>query len=500
MPVTVIRNADWIVAYDEKSAGHVYLKGGDVAYDGTALIHVGGRYEGPAKTEINGSGRMVMPGLVNIHSHPSSEAMTKGWNDELGTLRLYGSSLYEFMPLFRCDAAGIPACATVTYSELLLSGVTTLVDMSVAWEGWLDVFAGSGLRGVLSPMYRSARWFTKNGHVVEYEWDAKAGEKAMADAMTLLDKASRHPSKRMSGMVSPSQIDTCTPDLIKDSFAEAKRRKLPFQIHAAQSTVEFHEITRRHGKTPVEWLASLGVLSPRSIIGHGIFLDSHTSTHWPKTGDLETLSKSGTSVAHCPVVFHRRGITLQTFGRYVAAGVNMGIGTDTYPHNMLEEMRAALITARIAAVDVYDLRTADVFNAATLGGAKALGRSDIGRLSPGAKADLVLVDVTHPNMRPVRDPVRSLIYAAADRAIKTVIVDGKIVVADGRVLTMDLEKATVDLETAQRRAEKNVASLDWAGRSHAEISPLMLPLKSKIGAAKGKIIKAKPGNTKPKKA
>jgi 5-methylthioadenosine/S-adenosylhomocysteine deaminase len=477
MPITVIKNCAWIVAYDEASASHVYLRGGDVAFDGGKLIHVGGAYAGPAKTTIDGSRMLVMPGLVNIHSHPSSEAMTKGWNDELGSAKLYGSSLYEFMPLFRCDAAGVPACATVTYSELLLSGVTTLVDMSVAWDGWLDTFAASGLRGVLAPMYRSARWFTKNGHVVEYEWEKDGGAAAMTQAMAVLDAAAKHPSKRLSGMVSPSQIDTCTPELIKASFAEAKRRKLPFQIHAAQSVVEFHEMTRRHGMTPVEWLASLGVLSPRSIIGHGIFLDHHSSSHWPATNDLDLLAETGTTVAHCPIVFQRRGIAMQSFGRYVAAGVNMGIGTDTYPHNMLEEMRAAAIGSRMMAQDVWDLRTADVFNAATLGGAKALGRSDIGRLSVGAKADLVLVDVEQPNMRPVRDPVRSLIYAAADRAVRTVIVDGRTVVEDGRVLTMDHAKACAELEAAQRRAEGQVKALDWAKRGHREISPLMFPVK-----------------------
>jgi cytosine/adenosine deaminase-related metal-dependent hydrolase len=177
---------------------------------------------------------------------------------------------------------------------------------------------------------------------------------------------------------------------------------------------------------------------------------------------------------------------MQSFGRYVAAGVNMGLGTDTYPHNMLEEMRAVAIGSRMMAQDVWDLRTADVFNAATLGGAQALGRSDIGRLSPGAKADIVLVDVEHPNMRPVRDPVRSLVYAAADRAVRTVVIDGRTVVEDGRVLTMDHEKACADLEAAQRRAEAQVAGLDWAKRSHMAISPLMFEMKAKpAGGRKG---------------
>lgn len=479
MSVTLVKSAAWVVAYDGRK--HTYLRDADVAFEGDKIIHVGPGFAGKATTTIDGSGMLVMPGLVNVHSHPGSEPMTKGWNDELGSTKLYQSSLYEFMPLFRADAGGapdpsaIPASATVAYSELLLSGVTTLVDMSVAWDGWLDHFAASGLRGVLSPMYRSGRWFTKNGYVVEYEWDKDEGAKPMAAAMAVLDAAVKHPSGRMSGMVSPSQIDTCTPGLIKESFQEAKRRKLPFQIHAAQSVVEFHEITRRHGMTPVEWLGSLGVLSDRSLIGHGIFLDHHTSTHWPRRDDLQDLVDTNTTVAHCPTVFQRRGITLQTFGEYVRRGVNMAIGTDTYPHNMIEEMRHVAIMSRVVGEDCYDVRSSDVFNAATLGGAKALGRKDIGRIAVGAKADIVLVDVTHPAMRPVRDPVRSMIYAAAERAIRTVFVDGVKVVDGGKVLTMDHEAAAARLEEAQRNAERGVKALDWAKRDHLKISPLMFP-------------------------
>ena len=479
MPVTLVKSAAWVVAYDGEK--HTYLRDADVAFDGDKIVHVGPGFAGEAATTIDGSGLMVMPGLVNVHSHPASEPMTKGWNDELGSEKLYQSSLYEFMPLFRADAGGapdpeaIPASATVAYSELLMSGVTTLVDMSVAWDGWLDHFAASGLRGVLSPMYRSGRWFTRNGHVVEYEWDKDGGAKPMAAAMAVLDAAAKHPSGRMSGMVSPSQIDTCTPELIQASFAEAKRRNLPFQIHAAQSVVEFHEITRRHGMTPIEWLGSLGVLSDRTLIGHSIFLDHHTSAHWPRRDDLQDLVDTDTTVAHCPTVFQRRGITLQTFGEYVRRGVNMAVGTDTYPHNMIEEMRHVAIMSRVVGEDCYDVRTADVFNAATLGGAKALGRSDIGRIAVGAKADIVLVDVTHPAMRPVRDPVRSMVYAAAERAIRTVFVDGHKVVDEGRVLTMDYPAAAARLEQAQRQAEIGVKTLDWAKRDHLTISPLMFP-------------------------
>jgi 5-methylthioadenosine/S-adenosylhomocysteine deaminase len=116
-------------------------------------------------------------------------------------------------------------------------------------------------------------------------------------------------------MICPAQVDTCTEGLLRDAFSEATRRDLPYQSHASQSLAEFHEIVRRHGKTPIEWLDSLGVLSPRTIIGHGIFLDNHSWTHWSEADDLGALARTGSTVAHCPTVFARRGIALRDFGR-----------------------------------------------------------------------------------------------------------------------------------------------------------------------------------------
>jgi cytosine/adenosine deaminase-related metal-dependent hydrolase len=211
-------------------------------------------------------------------------------------------------------------------------------------------------------------------------------------------------------------------------------------------------------------------LSERSIIGHGIFLDDHPSTRWHTESDLRRLAETGTTVAHCPTVFARRGITLKDFGRYRRAGVNMGVGTDTYPHNMLDEMRLVAYLARTQAGNPRTMTSADLFNAATIGGARALGRADIGRLAPSCRADLVLVDVTHPMMRPTHDPIRNLIYAAADRAIRAVYVDGHAVVRDGRVLTIDYPAAAEALHAAQARVKNDVPNRDWARRSADTIS------------------------------
>lgn len=466
---TVIRDTALAVAWN--GTDHVYMPGADVAFAGGTVTFVGRNYAGDAEHEVDGRGHMVMPGLVNIHSHPSSEPMNKGLIDEIGSPGLYNSSLYEYMPIFRADAEAVPHCVRVALSELLLSGVTTVADLSMAHPGWLDLLAESGLRVCIAPMFKSAKWSTRNGHVVQYEWDEAAGEKAMGEALALVERAQQHPSGRLFGMVVPAQIDTCTETLLRESHEEARKRGLPWQIHAAQSVVEFHEITRRHGVTPIGWLDEMGLLSDRSIIGHGIFLDDHPSTRWHTERDLSRLAETGTTVAHCPTVFARRGITLKDFGRYRRAGVNMGVGTDTYPHNMLDELRLVSYLARTQAGNPRTMNSTDLFNAATLGGAKALGRDDIGRLAPGCRADMVMVDVTHPMMRPARDPVRSLIYAAGDRAVRRVYVDGQMVVDEGRVLTMDYPAAAAALEEAQNRVIANAPGQDWDHRPVNEISP-----------------------------
>ncbi len=468
---TRIRDADWVVAFDPSRGKHVYRRGIDVEFSGNSITHVGASRDAKADAEIDGRGLMVMPGLIDVHAHPTSESLLKGLTDEAGSPKLYNSSLYEYLFLFQNDAEGTRAASEVSLSELLMSGVTTLCDLSLEHEGWLDTLGESGMRVYAAPMFRSGRWRTGDGHSVTYEWNEAAGRKAMENALRLIERAQQHPSGRLSGMVCPAQIDTCTADLISDAANAARERRLPFQIHAAQSVVEFHEIMRRHGKTPIEWLQSLGGLGPNALIGHGIFLDHHSWLHWTSRDDMGRLADTGTNIAHCPTVFMRRGITLQDFGSYRRAGINIGLGTDTFPHNFIEEMRNAAYAARIGTGNVHALRTTDIFDAATLGGAKALGREDIGRIATGARADLVLVDVTHPAMRPVYDPIRSMIYAGGERAIRQVYVDGREVVKDGRALAFDYGDASARLEAAQARAIEKVPQFDWARRSVSVLMP-----------------------------
>ena len=469
---TVIRNADWVVAFDKAKGEHVYLRDADVAFEGNRITDVGKGYAGKADVEIDGRDRIVMPGMINVHSHPTSEPLRKGITDETRSPGFWHSSLYEYLSTFENDPDGYAACMQVALAELLMSGCTTVADLSIAFDGWLDTLADSGIRAVIAPMYRDARWYTSDGHELKYDWNKENGRKGFEKAARLLDLAKQHPSGRLSGMVCPAQIDTCSPELIRDSYDLAVEKNLPFQIHAAQSVTEFLEMQRRHGLTPIQWMDSIGALDEHAIIGHGIFLDHHPWLHWTTRKDLGLLADSGSTVAHCPTVFARRGITLRTFGGYLRAGVNMGIGTDTYPHNFLEEMRCVAMYARVIGESVDDLNTSDVFNAATLGGAKALRQPDIGGIAPGFKADIVLLDAKHPAMMPLREPVRSLVYVAGDRAVNDVFVDGNQVVKDGKCLTIDLQAASEALQEAQQRSLKKVSSLDWNGRSADELAPM----------------------------
>jgi 5-methylthioadenosine/S-adenosylhomocysteine deaminase len=475
MTTTWIKNADWVITWDEGGGRHVYGRNADVVLDRNTITFVGRGYAGKADVTIDGKDRMVMPGLVNIHSHPEHEPAYRGIREEHGVPEMYMSGLFERSQSFSAtDDAFRSASAEFAYCELLRSGVTTLVDITPAWEGWAPLLAKSGLRGFLAPGYASARWKLESKAALNYAWDEEGGKKRFAAALKLIEEVRKDPSGRLSGIVSPMQIDTCSAELLRDSYDAAKDLKVPFTVHIAQGVNEVLEIIRRHDKTPIQWAAEIGILGPGTILAHALFIDTHSWIRWCTKKDLDVMAEHGCSVAHCPTPFARYGHIMENFGDYLRAGINMGIGTDTTPHNMIEEMRKAAVLARIAARDLNTVTTADLLHAATVGGAKALGRDDLGRLAPGKKADIVVVDLTCPEMVPARDPLRSLVYHAADRAVRDVWIDGIQVVREGKVETLDQEDAGARLIEAQQRMIAAVPRRDYRKRSAAEISPLSL--------------------------
>jgi 5-methylthioadenosine/S-adenosylhomocysteine deaminase len=472
---TVIRNAEWVIAWDPSGKRQAYWKNIDVAFQDDAIVHVGPGFNGDAATIIDGNGLMVMPGLVDIHAHPGHEPAYRGIREEHGVANMYMSSLYERSQAFdTSDTELRRASLEVALCELLKSGVTTVCDISPIYDGWIDIFTRSGIRGFLAPGFATSRWKLADDRSLGFDVDEARGRKAFEAALALIDGLKGNPM--LSGVVSPMQIENCSDELLRDSFAAANDRKVPFTLHVAQGVLEHLEMVKRHGVTPIRHALDIGILGPTSIIGHAILPDTHSWIHWWTKEDIKLLAYAGCSVAHCPTPFARYGILMESFGAYVRAGINVGIGTDTTPHNMLEEIRKAGTFSRIAARDINDVSSAMLLHAATVAGAKALMRDDLGRLAPGAKADLVLVDLHHPDMMPARDPLRSLIFHAADRAVKDVYVAGRKVVADGEVTTLNHRDAARRLTEAQLRMLATTPERDYRGRSADEIAPLTLPV------------------------
>jgi cytosine/adenosine deaminase-related metal-dependent hydrolase len=218
MGTTVIRSADWVIAWDGAAKRHVYRRHIDVAFGGAALTYVGPRYTGPADVTIDGAERMVMPGLVNVHSHPGHEPAYRGIREEHGVRGMYMTGLFERSQAYALPDRESRAAATeFAYCELLKSGVTSVVDIGAPWDGWAELAARSGLRAFLAPGFASARWKLENEHELKYEGDEKSGRQRFEAALAFVDGLGRHPSGRLSGVLAPMQIDTCSEKLLRDA-------------------------------------------------------------------------------------------------------------------------------------------------------------------------------------------------------------------------------------------------------------------------------------------
>src|SRR5260370_32806161 len=152
-------------------------------------------------------------------------------------------------------------------------------------------------------------------------------------------------------MLFRDQVDTCSPALLRATRKAADELGVGIEIHAGQNLLEFHEILRRHTMTPVEYLADTGLLGPDAIVGHCIISTAHHLAALPAGRDLDILARSGASVAHCPLVFARRGNALESFATYRQAWTNVGLGTDTYPRGLISAMRWASNLCKLAERD-----------------------------------------------------------------------------------------------------------------------------------------------------
>jgi 5-methylthioadenosine/S-adenosylhomocysteine deaminase len=478
MKVNTIRGirAKYIVAFCEN--GHCILEDGVIIIQNDDIIYVGKKYEGDVDSWVDASNRIVTPGFINTHVHMDGSPLSKSFIEDVVNPQFYMSNLFDVLTqaLSYSSEKSVQASATLSLWELIKSGVTTVAIPGTGSPRLVsEIIHAVGLRGYVAPSIASGSWLTEDGKRTVFKPQPGEGFDLLEKAVDFWATCKETYDGRITPLLGPEWIGGCTPELLKEVRRTAEKTGMRVHIHASESIIEFQEVLRKYGMTPIRFLESVDLLGDDLTVGHCIFISGHSRTAYPGDDDLTLLSRYNVSVAHCPWVFARIGYMMESFGKYRQAGVNMSIGTDTCPQNMLQEMRYALILGKISAKDPRTTTAAHIFNAATLGGAKALGRDDLGRICPGAKADLVFFDLDSPQMVPMRDPIRNIVYCADASDIAEVMVGGTMVLTDGKIQGIDVNPACLKLQQCAEKVWETVNERDWKGRSANELSPLSFP-------------------------
>ncbi|QIN28824.1 amidohydrolase family protein [Brevibacterium luteolum] len=466
--------APWIIAF--QGGEHRVLKNGAVVVEGNRIVHVGekGKFSDAEVVETNS---IIAPGFISMHSHMQESPVDKGIAEDMDKRQFWNTNLIEVLPP-RSKALtekNAHTCARVSLAEHLRTGCTTVMQMGIESDYIANLARDVGVRAYISEAYRSGEWLTTDGRNVTYKWSDDDGAAAFERAQEFaLNHRNSDGSDLVTGFLNPSQVDTCSEDLLKETKAFADENGLLMQIHAAQSYSEFHEMTRRHAKTPIEWLYDIGFVGDNVIIGHGLFLAGTSLTNF-HGDDLALLAETDTSVVYNPWVFARNGIVMESFERYTERGVRVCLGTDTTTQSMMHSARYAALITKIVDRRADVGSAASVFNASTVVAADVLGRSDLGRVEKGAKADLVFWKTDSLYMTPLRDPIRSIIYYSEVSDVDRVMVDGKFVLQDGRVDGLNEKQDLTDLQALSEGVWESWHKYDWADRSIDTHVPLSFP-------------------------
>ena len=465
--------ASYIIVYDDNT--HKILKDGYIAYEGDKIVDFGHVLPQGAIAEDLGNS-IICPGFVDLHVH-SYTPLEKSVTEDTGNPMMFQSCLLDLIMTFKYSPDIAEKLAKFTLADLLVNGVTTFLEMGTEVSPFTTKCAGEmGMRAYVGASYRSAVWDTTNGRTLDFPYDDKWGTKMMEKAIDELMPYHHSYNDRIRMILSPTETISCTSEMLRQTRKIADELKCGVTIHVAELVAEIHECMRRYGRTPIQQLEYNGMLAPDVILGHAIMPSGHSAAYYIGANDLDLLAASGASVAHCPWIFARRGIAMESFKKYKDMGINMGIGTDTFPHDFTKELRCAASVSKIIEHDNFATTAKDVFDAATIGGAAAFHRDDIGRLGKGCKADMVVFSIDNLEMSPIRDPIKNIVYSATRNSINRVYVDGKLLVDKGEILGLDVDKIISDIQIVSQEIWETTSERDWSGRSIEDFSPMPYPI------------------------
>jgi guanine deaminase len=435
----------------------------DILIDGDTIREIGppGSPAPGDATQISAARRLLHPGLVNAHTHGHGN-LAKGMGDRW-TLEL----LLTAAPWITGNRNHEDRYLSTQLGavEMVMKGCTACYDLSFEWplptaEGLAQAaqaYADVGMRAVLAPMVADRSFYeaipglldalppTLRGRVDTLRLPpAEATIAAMRTALAgwSFDR------EQISPAVAPTIPHHCSDGFIRGCADLARDFDLGLHSHVAESKVQAVTGIRVYGRTQTAHLDGLGVLGPRFTVAHGVWLDDD---------DMARLGDHGASVAHNPGSNMRLGGGLADTRAMLDRRVNLGIGTDgancSDNQNMYEAMRLASFVSKARGPDWRRwLTTREAALAATEGGAKTLGFAGrIGRIAPGYKADIVMLDLDHPNWLPFNDPVNQLVHTEDGSAVASVMIGGRLVIDNRRFLTVDLGRLRDRVETARER-------------------------------------------------
>lgn len=485
----------WIVGHE--GGRHRLIRDGVVVYEGNRILHVGKVFDGRADTTIDATGKLVAPGFIDTHVHSGHRASHRLITDT-GRPMYYGQPFLEIsVPregkvvkgdpryLKHGDAgsqAAFELNARFTVAELLRNGVTTFIEFGSqerVQDALLDEVTRLGTRAYLAPGYDCGRWVGDEKGRLRRVRNDELGLSGLATALKWIERHDGAAEGRVRGILVPREVETASLELLRRTREEADARGLPMATHAAYSVLEFQDIVREYMMTPIELLDDLGMLRPTLNIGHGNFIADNPNLNYASGHDLELMGRAGATISHCPINIVRRARVLDNWKKYRDAGVNISIGSDTYPRDMIMNMRTASYLGKIMTHTYFAAAAGEVFEAATLGGAKSVGRDDLGRLSPGALADIIIIDLTGRNSLrygPVWDPVRSVVECGVGDDIDVVVVDGKIRMENGVIPGVDFRRLREDAQAAGETIWQTLPEWDPLGRTAEEACPYCYPM------------------------
>jgi 5-methylthioadenosine/S-adenosylhomocysteine deaminase len=405
--------------------GTLAIKDGKITFVGKSESAAGIE----AEIQIDAKDKAALPGLINCHTHVPM-TLFRGIAEDQPLDIWLKETIWPSEA--RLNPDDVYFGALLGNLEMIKSGTTCFADMYFHEEAVARAVEESGLRGVLAE------------GIIEAQ-NKMQGEKMFEKSVDFAKKFRIYADDRVRSMLGPHSAYSCSPELLTRISEKASELNVGIHLHLAESKAMFKEFEEKYGFSEVEFLDKIGFLAKPVLAAHCINLS--------KT-DMRILSNRGVNVAYVPVANMKLGLGSAKIKDLGDLGVNIGLGTDGPASNnsldMFETMKIAALLQKLIYENPTVLPAYEVLKMATINGAKALGLGEsIGSLEIGKKADLILIDLSKPHLKPLHDIYANIVYSARGSDVDTVIVDGKILMEHRQVKTLDEQ---VVMEKAEKSA------------------------------------------------